>query len=251
MNKRNYPFSFFLIGFLSNFFLRYALLLMSGVILLILGIRFESCTYIGVILIVADLLLSFLEQMRIRRTMLSDSDDPGFREFQDAISKDGNVLANIKDFVNNAIEKDDSFYSEKEDLVFKTFEAICDKFGYGDDLGKLNEHEKVIYVALMLGMEVNNGGFAQFFFNSSGELSSEVVDAFIKIGAFKTAEICKKALAVFGGNVPTDRAEREDLLISLDCDDVLGECDDEFYKDEDNLLELYYIYITEHRSFFE
>ena len=70
---------------------------------------------------------------------------------------------------------------------------------------------------------------------------------------FTTAfvEICKKALAVFNGKVPTDRDGREELLDSLDCDDVLSECDDEFYEYEDNLEELNYTYIMEHHSFFE
>ena len=47
-------------------------------------------------------------------------------------------------------------------------------------------------------------------------------------------------MAVFNGKVPTDRDEREELLDSLDCDDVLSECDDEFYEYEDNLEELNY-----------
>ena len=38
---------------------------------------------------------------------------------------------------------------------------------------------------------------------------------------------------------------------SLDCDNVLSECDDEFYEYEDNLEELNYTYIMEHHSFFE
>ena len=128
---------------------------------------------------------------------------------------------------------------------------ICKKCEYGDDIEKLNEHERVFYVTQILEQEVNNGGFSQFFYNSSGDFSNELVDAFTKIGALKTAEICKKALAVFNGKVPTDRDEREELLDSLDCDDVLSECDDEFYEYEDNLEELNYAYIMEHHSFFE
>ena len=86
---------------------------------------------------------------------------------------------------------------------------------------------------------------------ASWETTNELVDAFTKIGALKTAEICKKALAVFNGKVPTDRDEREELLDSLDCDDVLSECDDEFYEYEDKLEELNYTYIMDHRSFFD
>ena len=117
----------------------------------------------------------------------------------------------------------------------------------------LSTTEKLLRVEIILNTVhgiLPVGGFSQFFFNSSGNFSNELVDAFTKISAFKTAEICKKALAVFKGNVPTDRDEREELLDSLDCDDALSECDDEFYEYEDNLEELNYTYIMDHRSFF-
>lgn len=78
-----------------------------------------------------------------------------------------------------------------------------------------------------------------------------MVDAFTKIGASKTADICKNALAVFNGKVPTDRDERQDLLDSLECDDVLEACDDAFYDYEDYLETLNHAYIMEHREFFD
>lgn len=135
--------------------------------------------------------------------------------------------------------------------IFEVYDYICEKCEYGDSIEKLNEHEKVFFITQILEAEVNNGGFLQFFDNSSGNFANEIVDCFTKIGALKTAKICEKAVAVFDGFIPTDRDERGDLLESLECDDILDECDDEFYEYEDNLEELNIAYIKAHSEFFE
>ena len=75
-------------------------------------------------------------------------------------------------------------------------------------------------------MEVNNGGFSQYFFNSSGDFSNELVVAFITIGANATAAICQKAIAAFGRDIPDDRYERQEMLDELESnkiDEILEE----------------------------
>lgn len=118
----------------------------------------------------------------------------------------------------------------------------------------LNEYERVFYVVEDLEMEVNNGGFAQFFYNSSGALSGELVHSLTEIGAYKTAEICRKALSAFGADMPVDRAEREEFLdkmFSKELDDILNQCDNDFYKYEEDLDELNYAYMMKHREYFD
>lgn len=252
MKEKRYPFSLFLVGFITNVLFRFFWLFIPSVVLLIVGIRVDLCLYAGLALLGVDVVLSLVEQIKIRKIMLSHSDNEQFRKFQEAISKDGNVFENVKSFVEEAAQEhvcDESL--EKNNFVVAMCSAVCKKCDYGNGIEKLNEHERVFYVTQILEMEVNNGGFSQFFCNSSGNFSNELVGSFTKIGAFKTAEICKKALAVFNCNVPADRDERNELFDSLDCDDVFEECDDEFYEYEDNLTELNYTYIMEHRAFFE
>lgn len=252
MNKIRYPFRLFIVGFIGNILFRYFWLLIPSIILMIIGIFVKWCLYVGLVLLVIDLFASFIDQMTIRKTMLSDSDNEQFRNFQDALSKDADVFENIRDFVDNTIEEYvDDERLERNKLVIDMWLSICEKCDYGDSIEKLNEYERVFFVTETLEQEVNNGGFSQFFYNSSGDFSNELVDAFTKIGAFKTAEICKKALAVFNGKVPTARGERQDLLDSLECDDVLNEYDDAFYDYEDNLEALNHAYITKHREFFD
>jgi len=241
-----------MIGLITNILFRYFWLFIPGLILQIFGIWIDWCSKAGLALLVADVIVSFIEQMRIRKAMLSDSDNEQFRKFQDAVSKEGNVFENVRRFVEDASGNPEGTEDARiNNFIIATLEAICEKCKYGEAMEMLNEHERVFYVTQILEQEVNNGGFSQFFFNSSGDLSNELVDAFTKIGALKTAKICKKALAVFNGKVPTDRDEREELLDSLDCDDVLSECDDEFYEYEDSLDELNYAYVMKHRNSFE
>jgi hypothetical protein len=81
---------------------------------------------------------------------------------------------------------------------------------------KLNSSQRILLIVENLEGEVNNGGFDQFYFNSSGDYANETVDALNKIGANKTAEIVKKANDEFpNGVVPKNREKRQDVLDSL------------------------------------
>ena len=91
------------------------------------------------------------------------------------------------------------------------------------------------------------------FYNSSGDFAFETADALCEIGADRTAEIYKTALASLGEVVPKNRAERETMLDSVtndEVDEILGNCDTDFYKYIDNLGELCYHYIIKNKSHF-
>lgn len=114
----------------------------------------------------------------------------------------------------------------------------------------LNPHERIIYITQTLEQEVNNGGFSQFFYNSTGDFANELADAFIAIGADKTAAICQKALSAFRGAVPTNRAQRQTLLDRMHCDKLWDKCDNAFYEYEDDLESLNRAYILNHPDSF-
>jgi hypothetical protein len=48
---------------------------------------------------------------------------------------------------------------------------------------------QVAYCLHRLEAEVNNGGFHQFFSNSTGEYVTETMEALVEIGAMKTSEL--------------------------------------------------------------
>ena len=103
MNNRKYPTSLFIIGFVTNILFHFFWLFIPCVILLIIGIFVKICLYIGLALLLIDIVLSLIEQFRIRQAFLEESDNPDFRAFQDALSKDGNWKDNIGEFLNQKI----------------------------------------------------------------------------------------------------------------------------------------------------
>ena len=127
------------------------------------------------------------------------------------------------------------------------------KCTYGEAMERLSDAEKTFYLVFQLEAEVNNGGFSQFFFNTSGNFANETADALRAIGADKTAEIYLRAIGVFGGEVPKNRRERQDMLEKAKTDEVnkiLSECDREFCAYPDNLTELCYKFVFENKEQF-
>lgn len=105
MNNRKYPVFLFVIGIITNFFFHFFYLFVPALILLIIGVWIEVCGYIGIMLLIIDIILSFIEQLRIRNTFLKDSPDPAFRELQDIFSKDGDWRENMKEVVESKIQE--------------------------------------------------------------------------------------------------------------------------------------------------
>ena len=143
--------------------------------------------------------------------------------------------------------------TDTNDFVVAMTEHLDNKTQYGEDMSALSEAERIFYITQTLEMEVNNGGFSQFFYNSSGNFSNELVGAFTAIGANATAAICQKAISAFGRDIPVDRDEREEMLDELESDEfneILEECDKAFCDYEDNLNVLNYNFVMKNKEFF-
>ena len=70
--------------------LHFFYLSVPGIILCIVGIWIKSCLYIGLAILGLDLILSIIEQLRIRNATVSHSENPEFNELMDAFcSPDG------------------------------------------------------------------------------------------------------------------------------------------------------------------
>lgn len=142
---------------------------------------------------------------------------------------------------------------DPDNFIIALSEYIGIKCQYGDNMAALSDPERIFYITQTLEMEVNNGGFSQFFFNSSGVFSYELVNAFHEIGAVKTAEICQRAISAFDTDIPTDRTARQDMLEAYETDEVdeiLYDCDMAFYEYEEDLTGLNYAYVLSHRESF-
>lgn len=85
------------------------------------------------------------------------------------------------------------------DIFLKTFAQVRREVG-------------LLYATAFCQVEVCNGGFSQFFGNSTGVLAPEAVEGFIAIGQPQIADIVRQAMAKLGQPYPRDRRTREDAL---------------------------------------
>lgn len=144
----------------------------------------------------------------------------------------------------------------KNEFIINMYLYIAEKCGYGDSMHNLNDDQRVFYITQNLEMEVNNGGFSQFFYNTDGMFVNELVEAFEKIDATKTAEICKKAVSIFGDVMPVNMEKIQDVVNTDDEEleeknsELLNECDMEFYEYEEDLEELNYQFIINNKKSF-
>jgi hypothetical protein len=94
--------------------------------------------------------------------------------------------------------------------------------------------ERHVHAVQGLLREVNNGGFAQFFGNASGELSADLLPALRAMGASAALQaIAGEALTRFGQPSGLDEASRQAHLDGL-ASDLWDDLDDAFYSlDED------------------
>src|SRR5215217_5286736 len=130
---------------------------------------------------------------------------------------------------------------------------ICGLCIHGDDLSHLSQPQRDFHYIQELEREVNNGGFYQYFFNSSGDTANEVVKALKAIGANRTAEIVQKALDQFPDKeVPRYRNARQHILEQIEelADPVWEDLSQQFFEYNDELNELNIQYIKANRNSF-
>ncbi len=97
---------------------------------------------------------------------------------------------------------------------------------FSDGLASLAEPDRVFFLLWCYPGEIENGGFAAFFYNSPADYFFETLEALRKLGLADHAELLERAAAIlFGSVVPTSTQERNAVIDQLP-DDV--GTDDEF-----------------------
>ncbi len=69
-----------------------------------------------------------------------------------------------------------------------------------------------LFASHWLQSEVLNGGFGQFFDNSTGVLAPEAADGFLAIGMPETSKFIRHVMSGFGEIYPRDREQRVEFL---------------------------------------
>ena len=97
--------------------------------------------------------------------------------------------------------------------------------------GVLSAGQRALYVIHMIEAELYNGGFHQFYSNSTGDLADEAAAALHRIGAGAHAGVVERANATLtgGGAVPAGQPARWRLLERLG-DTDLDRFDDAWYE---------------------
>ena len=132
-------------------------------------------------------------------------------------------------------------------------EIIGKKIHKKDDFSNLNEFEKTFIYLDVLEDSVTNGGFIQFFFNSSGQFTHEIFQAYLAIKAENTVDILTKAIYLFPEiPVPKNLRIRQQILMEKDTNiDLWDELDTQFYKYEDNIISLTLAYVRNNIAHFD
>lgn len=119
------------------------------------------------------------------------------------------------------------------------------------ELSELNHVEQVFRMIWELEGEVNNGGFAQYYYNAGGDNAGQVGEALREIGAEFTAGLVTQANAVWpDSNPPLDQETRSDQCAELpeSADETWERLDEQFYDDRDNRLGLLYDFVDRNRG---
>lgn len=131
-----------------------------------------------------------------------------------------------------------------DSLVLAFEEAI------GRKTGPITDEERYVLAVEALERQVNNGGYSQFFFNSSNEYAGVAEEALRAIGCPKTAEITHdaiSALALKGELTP----ERMVEVVHPDNEAVLealSPCDDRYFSNDEAIADRLFEWIRQNRA---
>ena len=174
--------------------------------------------------------------MSIFKKLFSKSDSKSEKTSEKRLDIDALLLSKNK---NNSIIELDNF--------------ICELCDWGEKLDNLTEEQKNFFFNQNLEREVNNGGFNQYFYNSSGDFAHETINSLKIIGADKTANILQQAIDLFPDKtVPQNRTKRQEILEKIEetVSEIFEELDQKFFIYEDDLNTLNIEFVRQNKDKF-
>jgi hypothetical protein len=99
---------------------------------------------------------------------------------------------------------------------------------YDRSLRSFSRSQRLLFAALWYQYEVDNGGHKQFYFNSTGIVWKDALEAFKSMGLTAFEAILRESAERLGGSPSLDREERNSQLdtVAPDFDDL----DERFYE---------------------
>jgi len=115
-------------------------------------------------------------------------------------------------------------------------------------LRQMNEGQKAVYALGTADGEIQNGGFAQFFF-SSGGLADDALEGARLLGARPYERLLADAIALFPNGIPQQQATRRAALNRIP-PDKLSRLDERWYAQQRPVTEYLAAYINAHPDAF-
>jgi hypothetical protein len=179
-------------------------------------------------------------------------------------SLDAQITKSIEDFKNRPIHKvltSETIDTTADIILLQTvFDNLVEKLPKDykkefETVSGWNKPRQAIYIIWILEAEVNNGGFNQFYFNSSGQFADLAPDVLQLVGATRFADLVSRANDVY--RAENDKITRhqdgtiEVFSKSYD-DNPLNKFDDEFYElyKYENLQQFQIDFIRDNKHFF-
>jgi len=153
-----------------------------------------------------------------------------------------------------------SYQRQKEyDPYRELWISLVSRSSQDQHLTDWSEEEKRYFAAALLEGEMHNGGFDQFFSNSSGRYYSVAIEGLGDIGAYSSLKITEEAAAIlFGKHSPPESQEDRWLIMYSKARRLsdfmtcrrrakkLEQLDIEFWKDPDGLHDRLMAYAEAH-----
>ena len=136
----------------------------------------------------------------------------------------------------------------KNNILTSLSESDKTQFGK-QDFASQSTPQRIFSSIWAVESEVNNGGFSQYFLNDSCESAAFVAEALDTIGAPRTADICRRAIAIAfpAGLPPTPQAISTAAAdFSEEVVEQLATLDNEFFGYPHNLTDLLFAYVSKH-----
>ena len=139
--------------------------------------------------------------------------------------------------------------SYRTDSLVLAFEQAIGQKAERDGMQSLTDEERIVLAVEALEREVNNGGYDQFFVNSSREFALIIVGALERIGCKKTANITQKAIKALGiSDLRSDAIEAIICTRDEGRRTKLNHCDDAYYKNAEPIAERLFAFIKANRA---
>jgi hypothetical protein len=139
--------------------------------------------------------------------------------------------------------------THRADSLVVAFETALGQKAASLGTSALSQPELDVLAIEALEREVNNGGYGQFFLNSSNEFAATVVDALQRIGCPATASITQRALDA----LPRGALTPESLSAAMEQDDPsrdnrLEECDQAYSSAREDIATALLRYLIDQRE---